>query len=84
MTTFTIQAAKSKLAKLVERAEAGEEIIITRGDEQAVRLQPVANDKTDRKPGMMKGKLNLPDKFFFEPLPKEELTAWEGSDEDTP
>jgi len=82
MTTFTIQDAKNRLSKLVERAEAGEEIIITGGDKLAVRLQPVENKKADRKPGMMKGSLNLPDEFFFEPLPKEELAAWEGSDED--
>ncbi|MCF6199440.1 MAG: type II toxin-antitoxin system prevent-host-death family antitoxin [Hyphomicrobiaceae bacterium] len=77
-----LQDAKNKLSKLVERAEAGEEIIITRDNKQAVRLQPVENEKAERKPGMMKGSLNLPDKFFFEPLPKEELTAWEGSNED--
>jgi hypothetical protein len=28
--------------------------------------------------GMLKGKLELPDSFFFDPLPDEELEVWEG------
>jgi hypothetical protein len=32
----------------------------------------------------MKGKLpKVPDSFFFEPLPEEELELWEGGGEDT-
>ena len=31
--------------------------------------------------GVLKGKLKLPDSFFFEPLPEEELKAWEGRDD---
>jgi hypothetical protein len=33
-------------------------------------------------PGLLKGKYNLPDEFFFDPLPEEELRLWEGEDED--
>jgi len=83
MTTFTIKAAQTELLKLIERAEAGEEIIITRDEKQVVRLQPVKTPKNERRPGMMQGKLNLPDEFFFGRLPSEELAAWEeGCDED--
>jgi hypothetical protein len=32
----------------------------------------------------MKGKLSLPDSFFFDPLPEHELKLWEGgNDEDS-
>jgi prevent-host-death family protein len=36
-----IHAAKTNLSKLIERAEAGEEIVIARNGQPAVRLTPV-------------------------------------------
>jgi antitoxin (DNA-binding transcriptional repressor) of toxin-antitoxin stability system len=65
-------------------AEAGEEIVIARGKDPVVRLTPLAPRKARRKPGMLKGKVNIPDSFFFDPLPEEELRLWEGSDDDPP
>ena len=29
--------------------------------------------------GVLKGKLKLPDSFFFDPLPEDELKRWEGN-----
>jgi prevent-host-death family protein len=40
MTRFGMHEAKTQLSKLVERAEDGEEIVITRHGEPAVRLVP--------------------------------------------
>lgn len=40
MTKVGMHEAKSKLSKLVERVEAGEEIVITRRGEPAARLVP--------------------------------------------
>jgi prevent-host-death family protein len=40
MTRVGMHEAKTQLSKLVERAEAGEEIVITRRGEPAVRLVP--------------------------------------------
>jgi hypothetical protein len=34
--------------------------------------------KGKRIPGRLKGKITLPNEFFFDPLPEEELRAWEG------
>lgn len=85
MPTVTIHEAKTNLSKLIARAEAGEEIVIARGKEPVVRLTPVAAKK--RRPifGAMKGKWpELPDSFFFDPLPEEELRLWEGTDDDPP
>ena len=42
MATYTVHAAKTNLSKLIERAEAGEEIIIARGKKPVVRLVPWA------------------------------------------
>ena len=85
MTTVTIHEAKTNLSKLIARAEAGEEIIIARGREPVARLAAVSPRKAKRTPGRLKGKVYLPDEFFFGPLPEEELKLWEGrGDEDSP
>ncbi len=81
MATVTIHQAKTQLSKLIARAEAGEEIVIARGKEPVARLAPIAKSRGKRKPGFLKG-VNIPDSFFFDPLPEEELKLWEGSDDD--
>jgi prevent-host-death family protein len=83
MATVTIHEAKTQLSKLIARAEAGEEIVIARGKEPVVRLSPVRAKPHRRVFGAMKGKWpDLPDAFWFEPLPEEELRLWEGEGED--
>jgi prevent-host-death family protein len=82
MATVTIHEAKTHLSKLIARVEAGEEIVIARGKEPVARLTPVGKAKTRPAAGILKGKLNIPDSFFFDPLPEEELNLWEGSDGD--
>lgn len=74
----TIHAAKTTLSKLIERALAGEEIVIARGDVPVAKLVPIAAKQLpERKPGTLRGVLKIP-KAFFEPLSDEELAAWEG------
>ena len=81
MAVVTIHEAKTTLSKLIARAEAGEEIVIARGKDPVVRLQPVVNVKRRPQFGTLKGKLHIPDAFFFDPLPEDELKLWEGGDE---
>lgn len=76
MKTVTIHDAKTNLSKLIQEACEGEEIVISRGDKPVVRLVPLSDAKGRRKPGSLKGKLHV-GKEFFEPLPEEELKAWE-------
>jgi len=76
MPTVKIHHAKTHLSRLIEQACEGEEIIIARGDQPLVRLQPLREKKGQRKPGSMKGKLEIGPEFF-EPLPEDELQAWE-------
>lgn len=78
MATVTIHQAKTNLSKLLARVEAGEEIVIARAKQPVARLMPIAKAKRKRVPGMLKGKIALPDAFFFEPLSEEELRDWEG------
>ena len=82
MAVVTIHQAKTTLSKLLARVEAGEEIVIARGKEPVARLQPIAHPKRRPRFGALKGKLNIPDPFFFDPLSEDELKLWEGSDED--
>lgn len=73
----TVHAAKTNLSKLIEAACAGEEVVIARGDTPVVQLVPVNVARPHRQPGTLKGKVLVPDSFF-EPLPQDELDAWEG------
>lgn len=79
MATVTIHQAKTNLSKLIEKACAGEEIIIARGSDPVAQLIPIkegaARKKTPRPFGLLKGKLTVGPEFF-EPLPDDELEAW--------
>ena len=78
MTVFTIHKAKTELSKLIQKAVAGEEIVIARGNTPLVKLTPIGDGKPkSRGWGAWKGKIEIPDSFF-DPLPEEELEAWEG------
>ncbi|HTC08939.1 MAG TPA: type II toxin-antitoxin system prevent-host-death family antitoxin [Acetobacteraceae bacterium] len=66
--------AKTQLSRLVDRAIAGEEIVIARAGKPVVRLVPV-DGAAPRQPGLLKG-LAVPDRLF-EPLPEDELAVWE-------
>jgi prevent-host-death family protein len=75
METITIHKAKTELSRLIEKACRGEEIIIARGKKPVVRLVAIEDNKGQRKPGALRGKLKVGPEFF-EPLPEEELDAW--------
>ena len=68
-----VHEAKTQLSKLLERAHAGEEVVIAKGGKPYARLCPL-EVPPPRHPGFLKGSLGKP---FFEPLPEDELEAWE-------
>ncbi len=80
MTTVPIRQAAADLPELMARAEAGEDILIAREDGVMVRLTPVTAPARERRPGTLKGKIEIPDEFFFEPLPDDELARWDRAD----
>jgi prevent-host-death family protein len=63
-----IYEAKTRLSQLVERAEAGEEIIIARGGRPAARLVPYRAQNVERKAGRMRGRVRI-GRDFDAPLP---------------
>jgi prevent-host-death family protein len=69
-----IYEAKTQLSRLVDRAAAGEDIVIGRAGKPLVRLVPV-DDMTPRQPGLLKGVV-IPD-ALFDPLSDEELDEWD-------
>lgn len=71
-----VHRAKTELSRLLARAEAGDEIVIARRGKPIARLVPL-KPRGRRQPGTLRGKITVPDSFF-DPLPEEELKAWEG------
>jgi prevent-host-death family protein len=72
--------AKSSLSRLVERALAGEEVVIARNGQPLVQLVPIGKQHEPRVAGRYKGKIRIaPD--CFEPMSGEKLDLWEKSDQ---
>lgn len=68
--------AKSSLSRLVERALAGDDIVIARNGEPLVRLVPIRTEREPRIPGRSKGRVWIaPD---FDTMSEEELQHWQG------
>ena len=76
MATVNVHEAKTHLSRLLTQVEAGEEVIIARNGVPVARLLPCAHPG---KPefGSWKDQITVDDSFF-DPLPDEELAAWEG------
>lgn len=76
MSVVTVHVAKTTLSQLIERARAGEEVIIARGAHPVVKLVPLESKTPKRVFGVLRGELVVGPEFF-EPLPPDELDAWE-------
>ncbi len=76
MPVVSVHQAKTHLSRLLVQAEAGEEIVIARRGEPVARLVG-CKQAGRRQPDFLKGRVTIPDSFF-DPLPEEELAAWEG------
>ncbi len=61
-TTLNLYEAKTQLSKLVERAAAGEEIVIAKAGRPMARLVPLET-RRPRKSGFLKGKVWMADDF---------------------
>ncbi len=68
MTQVNLYEAKTHLSELVERAAAGEEIIIAKAGSPMARLVPFAGARPERRPGRAKGRIRIATDFDA-PLP---------------
>lgn len=72
-----IREARARLAELVDRAEQGETVVITRSGREVARLGPPLW-REQRRPGRMKGRMwAAPD---WDETPADLLSAVEGRD----
>lgn len=76
MDTVTIHTAKTRLSQLLARVEAGEEIVLARGKHPVAKLVPYQPPQPKRQFGALRGVVTV-DPGFFDPLPEDELAAWE-------
>lgn len=64
MLHYTITEAKAKFAEVVEKAMAGEEIIVTKMGKPSVKISPYAPPQNaSRRIGSLKGQLHIADDF---------------------
>jgi prevent-host-death family protein len=77
VSTVNVHAAKTQLSKLLLRVAKGEKIIIAKAGRPIAQLTAVPR-MDPPKPGRFKGLIKVTDEALFEPLPLEELSAWEG------
>ena len=73
MSTVSIEEAQVKLLDLIHTLQPNEEVIITENNQPVARLTPLG-ERVPRIPGIAQGKVT---DAFFDPLPEEELKAWD-------
>jgi prevent-host-death family protein len=77
MHAVSIHEAKIHLSTLIDRAAAGEEIVIARAGEPVVRLIAYQEEKPPKRvPGAWKGKVKM--RRDFDKLPESIATAFRG------
>lgn len=73
MEVINVHDAKTHLSHLLDKAHAGEEIVLGKAGKPYARLVPLKPVRK-RKLGFVKGRV---DAAFFDPLPDAELAAWD-------
>jgi prevent-host-death family protein len=78
MKPVNIYEAKTRFSQLVDKAAAGEDVIVSRNGKPLVRITRLANGEKQRiKFGVLKGKVKIAADFDA-PLPHDVLAAFEG------
>jgi prevent-host-death family protein len=75
MKVHTIHEAKTNLSKLIQKACAGEEVIIAKGKTPVARIVPIAAAQKKRVLGGFEGRVWASEDAFA-PLTEEELRNW--------
>lgn len=75
---INIHEAKTQLSRLIELAQAGQELIIAKAGKPVARLVPINSGSImPRRLGLLDGEIQAPDDFNA-PLPDALLDAFEG------
>ncbi|HEY4873841.1 MAG TPA: type II toxin-antitoxin system prevent-host-death family antitoxin [Steroidobacteraceae bacterium] len=59
MTVVNIHDAKTQLSKLIEKAAAGNDVVIARGGKPVARLTRLGSSKRKLKFGILKGEIKI-------------------------
>lgn len=71
-----VHEAKTHLSRLLQRVEAGEEIVIGRAGHPVARLVPVGRERSPRTPGVWRGQVRIA--ADFDELPEPLKRAFRG------
>lgn len=76
MAQVNIHEAKTHLSRLLDRAAAGEDIVIARAGQPIARLVRLAEPMVERRLGLFRGQIHVADDF--DQLPEDLQRAFEG------
>ena len=79
MEKVQLHEAKARLSELVDRAQAGEEVVISRHGKAVAKLVGYRPKRARRRLGLLRGKIKFR-KGWDDPLPDDILAAFEGRD----
>lgn len=77
MKPVNIYDAKTHLSRLLDKAAAGEDVIVSRNGKPLARITQLAPSRREIRFGLLKRRLSVP-KDFDAPLPSEVIDAFEG------
>ena len=77
MKRIQLHEAKAGLSELIDRAQSGEEFVISRHGKAVAKLVGYRPKHVNRRPGLLRGKIKFR-KGWDDPLPDDILAAFEG------
>jgi prevent-host-death family protein len=77
MEIVNIYEAKTRLSQLVDKAAAGEDVVVSRNGKPLVRITQLQERRRRVRFGVLKGKLRIAADFEA-PLPDEAVAGFEG------
>lgn len=77
METVNIYEAKTRLSQLVDKAAAGEDVVVSRHGKPLVRITRLEEPKRRVRFGFLAGQIQVPEDFDA-PLPDDVMAAFEG------
>ncbi|MBS0445286.1 MAG: type II toxin-antitoxin system Phd/YefM family antitoxin [Proteobacteria bacterium] len=77
METVNIYEAKTHLSRLVDKAAAGDDVIVSRHGKPLARITRLAEPRRSITFGLLKGKVKVPSDFDA-PLPAAVIASFEG------
>ena len=77
MDPINIYEAKTRLSQLVDRAAAGEDVVVSRNGKPLVRITRLETEKRGIRFGVLKGRIRI-GRDFDAPLPDDVIEAFTG------